>query len=84
MERAAILAGGRPLRREMLSIPMGEGGVIPHAPIPTSTGPGGGDEAAIRTALDRNDWNIQRSARALGLSRQALYRRIEKYGIERR
>jgi transcriptional regulator of acetoin/glycerol metabolism len=35
----------------------------------------------IRKVLRRCDGNISQAAEALGLSRAALYRRIEKYGI---
>ena len=40
------------------------------------------EEAMIRKALAHHDGNISRVAEALGLSRAALYRRFEKYGIE--
>jgi PAS domain S-box-containing protein len=84
MERAAILAGGRPLRVEMLSIAAG----AKSAPMSTGaplaiTAPTGDEAAAIREALDRHQGNIQRTARELGLSRQALYRRMDKHGISR-
>lgn len=36
---------------------------------------------AIRAAIDRYEGNLSRVARALGLSRAALYRRMEKYQI---
>jgi DNA-binding NtrC family response regulator len=36
---------------------------------------------AIRNALDRSGGDITKAAEALGLSRGALYRRLEKYGI---
>jgi DNA-binding NtrC family response regulator len=39
------------------------------------------EEAMIRGALERSSGNIQKTAEALGLSRGALYRRLEKYGI---
>jgi DNA-binding NtrC family response regulator len=39
------------------------------------------EESMIRGALDRSGGNIQKAAEALGLSRGALYRRLEKYGI---
>jgi two-component system, NtrC family, response regulator len=39
------------------------------------------EEAMIRKALAHHDGNISRVAEALGLSRAALYRRFEKYGI---
>ena len=39
------------------------------------------EEQMIRNALAHYEGNISRVARALGLSRGALYRRLEKYGI---
>ncbi len=36
----------------------------------------------IRASLDRHEGNISRTADELGISRAALYRRLEKYGIE--
>jgi len=35
----------------------------------------------IRKAVDRYGGNISQAAEALGLSRSALYRRLQKYGI---
>jgi transcriptional regulator of acetoin/glycerol metabolism len=35
----------------------------------------------IKKALEFHGSNISRVARSLGLSRAALYRRLEKYGI---
>ena len=84
MERATILADGGPLRVEMLSIPVeaGERESAARAHVPASTY--SDDEAGvIREALERHGGNIRRTARALGLSRQALYRRMDKHGISR-
>jgi transcriptional regulator of acetoin/glycerol metabolism len=39
------------------------------------------EERLIRRAMERSGGNIQRAADALGVSRQALYRRLEKFGI---
>ncbi len=39
-------------------------------------------EQEVRAALDGCNGVVARAARSLGLSRQALYRRMEKYGIE--
>jgi len=36
----------------------------------------------IRKALERYEGNVSRAADALGLSRSALYRRLEKYGLQ--
>jgi two-component system NtrC family response regulator len=38
-------------------------------------------EQIIRNALNRHNGNLTQAARALGISRTALYRRIEKYGL---
>jgi transcriptional regulator of acetoin/glycerol metabolism len=38
------------------------------------------EELLIRNALDRCGGNVQAAAEQLGLSRSALYRRMEKYG----
>ena len=40
------------------------------------------EESMIRKALVHHAGNISRAAEALGMSRAALYRRLEKYGIE--
>ncbi|HET9485390.1 MAG TPA: sigma-54 dependent transcriptional regulator [Xanthomonadales bacterium] len=39
------------------------------------------EERMVRRALERAEGNIQRAAEVLGLSRAALYRRLEKFGI---
>jgi len=39
------------------------------------------DGAVIREALERAHWVVAQAARELGLSRQALYRRMEKLGL---
>ena len=40
------------------------------------------ERAAVEAALERSEGNISRAARELGLSRQALYRRMEKLGLK--
>ena len=35
----------------------------------------------VRKALQRSQGNVSQAAEALGLSRGALYRRMEKYGL---
>ena len=35
----------------------------------------------IRKALDRYQGNVSQAASALGLSRSALYRRLQRYGL---
>ena len=36
----------------------------------------------IRKALDRHDGNVSHAAEALGISRSALYRRLQKHGLD--
>jgi transcriptional regulator of acetoin/glycerol metabolism len=40
------------------------------------------DKIHVKTVLDKHQWIIARAASELGLSRQALYRRIEKHQLE--
>jgi transcriptional regulator of acetoin/glycerol metabolism len=42
------------------------------------------EREAIREALARHDGNVSLAARVLGLSRSALYRRMQRYGIPSR
>jgi transcriptional regulator of acetoin/glycerol metabolism len=39
------------------------------------------EKALIQKALARCNGNVSQAAQALGLSRSALYRRLEKYGL---
>ncbi len=82
MERAALMAGGDTIGTGDLGLSSG--------PIATAQGNGNGvdgmtldaaEELLVRQALERSGGNIQRAADALGVSRPALYRRLEKYGI---
>jgi PAS domain S-box-containing protein len=41
------------------------------------------DPEAIRSALEKTDWNISKAARLLGISRWTMYRRFQKYNISR-
>ena len=42
------------------------------------------ERALIRSAIRRNGGSVQAAAEALGLSRSAMYRRLEKLGLEAR
>ncbi|MBE0664359.1 MAG: hypothetical protein IH584_00955, partial [Candidatus Aminicenantes bacterium] len=39
------------------------------------------EETLIRRALSKYQGNISQAAKELGLTRAALYRRLEKYGL---
>ncbi|MDE6683269.1 MAG: hypothetical protein K2J87_07575, partial [Muribaculaceae bacterium] len=40
------------------------------------------ERESIKEALELAAGNLSRAARILGITRQALYRRIEKYGLK--
>ncbi len=60
--------------------------LLPLPPLPRSKAEPGpeGEEAAIREALDHCGGNVSAAARALGMSRSTLYRKLELYGIRLR
>lgn len=75
IERAILLASDDNIDAEalMLQRPAGTPLVLDSLTLPEA------EELLIRHALDRNDHNLQRAADALGISRQALYRRLDKH-----
>ena len=75
IERAALLAGGQPIAVEALGLPDA---------VAAQAGSRNLDEpsrAAVEAALEAAHGVVSRAAQALGLSRQALYRRMERYGL---
>jgi len=85
VERAIILSGEAPLEPEDFAlVPPGPGRIASHAVQP----PGGGDlnldrveRRLVEAALRKHAYNISAAAAELGLSRAALYRRMEKHGL---
>ncbi|MEZ4648648.1 MAG: helix-turn-helix domain-containing protein [Candidatus Eisenbacteria bacterium] len=41
------------------------------------------ERQTLTGALERHEWNITRSAKELGISRQHLHNRIRHHGLER-
>ncbi|APG05907.1 sigma-54-dependent Fis family transcriptional regulator [Luteibacter rhizovicinus DSM 16549] len=77
MERAALLGGDRvstdDLRLRKPTKPRGmEDMTLDDA-----------EAAMLRVAIERHDGNLLRAAEHLGITRQRLYRRMEKYGLQR-
>jgi DNA-binding NtrC family response regulator len=81
IERAVLMAAGSRIEQFDFSLQ-------PLEPLVPATAPGAAltleqaEQAMVRNALDQCGGNIQKTADLLGLSRAALYRRLEKYGIE--
>ncbi|HEX6913057.1 MAG TPA: helix-turn-helix domain-containing protein, partial [Longimicrobium sp.] len=81
VERAVLLAGGDRVMAVDLNL----------RPVAAARGGGAGledmpledvERHLIRKALDRHGGNVSQAAEALGLSRSALYRRLEKHGLD--
>jgi DNA-binding NtrC family response regulator len=72
IRRACLLAGGSVIGVAALSL---------QPPMAAAEEAGDLDRSAIEQALARASGVVARAARELGLSRQALYRRMEKLGL---
>jgi len=79
VERAVIMSGGKILQPEDFLLPRPEenenGFTMDNLNLEEM------EKAVIRRALARFGGNISLAARQLGLSRAALYRRLERYGL---
>lgn len=80
VERALLMGGGDLLdERDFAAAAAPSADDIAHPPAGTSL-----DEMelfAVKAALKRFEGNVSMAAASLGISRQALYRRIKKFGI---
>jgi DNA-binding NtrC family response regulator len=79
VERSVLLSRGETIDVWDLSLAR-----IPGRDAPGRVGPKSLDELerdAIKDALDRFDGNVSLAAKALGLSRSALYRRLQRHGL---
>lgn len=75
MQRAALLARGETITAADLALPPMQDGANVAGDEP--------DRAAIEAALARSGGVLAQAATELGLSRQALYRRLDRLGISR-
>ncbi len=73
MERAALLAAGGVITPELLGLPQ-------HVALGTRSLEEPSRDA-VQAALSAHGGVVSRAAQQLGLSRQALYRRMERYGL---
>lgn len=80
LERAASLTPGGVIDTGDLALAAGP--PPPPAPASLSEAVAATEIALIRAALDRAGGNRSEAARALGISRQALYDRLKRYGLE--
>ncbi|MCM1483480.1 MAG: sigma-54 dependent transcriptional regulator [Muribaculaceae bacterium] len=79
MERTALIATGQELSEADVRGMINSAVMAPDTPLRSLDEI---EEARIREVLDKHRGNVSRAARELGISRGALYRRIEKFGID--
>ena len=75
VERAVLMAGKSEITASDIELPNNSSLHTPHSTLDEQ------ERAAIEQAMKDYDGNISRVAEALGLSRTALYRRLEKYKL---
>jgi len=76
LERAVLLAQGGLIRSGELGL-RGASGLPRLEDLPLEEV----ERLLIRKALERHGGNVSQAAKALGLSRSALYRRLQQYGL---
>jgi DNA-binding NtrC family response regulator len=79
VERSAVLATGDLIDAALLGLD-GNG---PEAPLPESITLEQAERYLIDRALERASGNVNEAARELGLSRSALYRRLQRFDRRR-
>ena len=84
VERAVLLSEGDCLTAEHFPVPAPRGGVPADVKLP----PGGAslegiERDLVAQALDRTGWNQTRAAALLGLNRDQIRYRIEKFGLKK-
>lgn len=77
LQRAALLARGDEITANELGLP------VPADSTNNVAAADEPDRAAIESALDRANGVLAQAAAELGMSRQALYRRLDRLGIKR-
>ncbi|HEX2208811.1 MAG TPA: sigma-54 dependent transcriptional regulator [Longimicrobium sp.] len=82
VERALLMMHGDTVQLADLTLPTAAGagaqaggGTLDEMPLEEV------ERVLIRKALQRHDGNVSQAAEALGLSRSALYRRLQRYGL---
>jgi DNA-binding NtrC family response regulator len=77
VERAVLLAQGERITLEDVGLrePVQDGGRLEELTLEEA------ESLLIRKALERHGGNVSKAAEALGLSRSALYRRLERYDL---
>ncbi|MGE5699997.1 MAG: sigma-54-dependent transcriptional regulator [Deltaproteobacteria bacterium] len=78
IERAVVVAKGNVITESDVSLPSASGGPNQRAKTLEEI-----EKDHIRVVLNENQWNIVRSALALGIDRVTLYNKIKKYDLKK-
>jgi len=78
VERGVLMARGRTIEPADLGLRPREDGSLPSADLTLEAA----ERLTIERALERHQGNVSKAAEALGLSRSALYRRLQRLGID--
>jgi DNA-binding NtrC family response regulator/tetratricopeptide (TPR) repeat protein len=84
MERVALMSSDPTVTAEALGLSATTPSRPPSAPVPSGSPATSLDDAVrdrVADALHQTGWNISRTAALLGISRNTLRARIEKYGL---
>lgn len=81
LERAVIMTDGSELKPEDLVFSSIERSTTTTSTTSTSLNLDDLEKNAIHTVLEKNKGNVSKSAKELGITRAALYRRLEKYEL---
>lgn len=91
MERAVSLAWGDSIGTNLLPDEVLNGGEAPPSPTTTSLDhaqstlpimPQHSEREMLLYQLQQNFWNITKTAKALGIARSTVYRKIDEYGLK--
>ena len=77
LERAVLMAQGNSVRAPDLGLRLAPGAAPRLEDLPLEEV----ERLLVRKALERHGGNVSQAAKALGLSRSALYRRLQHYGL---
>ncbi len=81
IDRAAVMSAEDEITAEHLSRCMSPGTAAPLSPVISSLDVA--EKECLAATLAANDWNVSRSARALGIDRRTLQRKIIRYGLRK-
>lgn len=81
IERSIILSEGSFIEAQDLQLTKPTEAIVPAAKDKPLLNLAEVERALVLKALQKHSYNISHSAKALGLTRAALYRRMEKYGL---